>query len=145
MTVLPGILSDLFLLHLKQQTQNKAMPSPLFRNTNICICFHCFCLSVTLSFLQLVLCSVMSDSLQPRGLYPASSSVCGIFQARIPEQVAFPTPGDLPDPGIKLASLVPPALAGIYYTTVPPLSLILRRNLKFVAKSSKYSKIEIST
>ena len=69
--MLAGILSDFFLFHLKQQTQIKAVPSPLFRKTNTCICFHSFCLSFTLFFLQLVLCSVMSDSLQPRGLYPA--------------------------------------------------------------------------
>ena len=28
-------------------------------------------------------------------------SVCGIFQARILEYVPFPSPGDLPDPGIE--------------------------------------------
>ena len=38
-----------------------------------------------------------------------SSSVNGIFQARILEWVAFSPPGDIPDPGIKPAS---PALAG---------------------------------
>jgi len=32
----------------------------------------------------------------------------------------FPPPGDLPDPGIELKSLVPPALAGKVFTTVPP-------------------------
>ena len=32
------------------------------------------------------------------------SSVHGILQARILEWVAFPSPGDLPDPGIKLGS-----------------------------------------
>ena len=31
----------------------------------------------------------------------------------------FPTPGDLPDPGTELASLVSPALAGGFFTTVP--------------------------
>ena len=42
-------------------------------------------------------------------------SVCGIFQARILEWVSiFPSPGDLPDPGIKPAS---PALAGGLFTT----------------------------
>ncbi|ELR60425.1 hypothetical protein M91_18992, partial [Bos mutus] len=30
----------------------------------------------------------------------------------------FPTPGDLPDPGIKPASLVSPALAGGFFTTI---------------------------
>ena len=32
----------------------------------------------------------------------------------------FPTPGDLPDPGIEPASLASPALAGEFFTTVPP-------------------------
>ena len=32
----------------------------------------------------------------------------------------FPTPGDLPDPGIEPKSLELPALAGGFFTTVPP-------------------------
>ena len=32
----------------------------------------------------------------------------------------FPSPGDLPDPGIKTPSPVPPALAGRFFTTEPP-------------------------
>ena len=32
----------------------------------------------------------------------------------------FPPPGHLPDPGIKPASLVSPALAGGFFTTEPP-------------------------
>ena len=32
----------------------------------------------------------------------------------------FPSPGDLPNPGIEPTSLVSPALAGIFFTTVPP-------------------------
>ena len=32
----------------------------------------------------------------------------------------FPSPGDLPDPGIEPASLVSPALAGGFFTTEPP-------------------------
>ena len=31
----------------------------------------------------------------------------------------FPSPGDLPDPGIKPASLVSPALAGGFFTPAP--------------------------
>ena len=34
----------------------------------------------------------------------------------------FPTPGDLPDPGIEPTSLASPALAGGFFTTVPPAS-----------------------
>ena len=32
----------------------------------------------------------------------------------------FPPPGDLPDPGIKLLSLMSPALADRLFTTIPP-------------------------
>ena len=32
----------------------------------------------------------------------------------------FPTPGDLPDPGIEPMSLASPALAGRFFTTAPP-------------------------
>ena len=32
----------------------------------------------------------------------------------------FPPSGDLPDSGIEPASLVPPALAGRFFITVPP-------------------------
>ena len=48
---------------------------------------------------------------------PPGSSIHGILQARILEWVACPPPGDLPDPGIKPASLMSPALAGGFFTT----------------------------
>ena len=32
----------------------------------------------------------------------------------------FPTPGDLPDPGIKPEALAPPVSAGRFFTIVPP-------------------------
>ena len=35
-------------------------------------------------------------------------------------ELPFPSPEDLPDPGIKPAFLVSPALAGGLFTTVPP-------------------------
>ena len=59
-------------------------------------------------------CPTLSD---PINCGPPGSSVHGIFQARILEQVAFPPPGDLPDPGIKPTS---PALAGGFFTIGPP-------------------------
>ena len=40
------------------------------------------------------------------------SSIHGILQAKIQEWVVMPPPGDLPDSGIELASLMPPAWAG---------------------------------
>ena len=33
--------------------------------------------------------------------------------------LSFPSPGDLPDPGVEPTSLVSPALAGRFFTTVP--------------------------
>ena len=50
---------------------------------------------------------------------PPGFSVHGIFQARILEWVAIPTPGDLPDPGIKPTSPETPAFAGTFFTTEP--------------------------
>ena len=35
----------------------------------------------------------------------------------------FPTPGDLPDPGMESSSLVSPARAGGFFTTAPPREL----------------------
>ena len=50
----------------------------------------------------------------------SGSSVHGIFQARYWSGLPFPTLGDLPDPGIEPTSLATPALAGRFFTTVPP-------------------------
>ena len=58
-------------------------------------------------------CSVMSDSMWPHGLKPPGSSVHGLFQTRI---LPFPPPRDLPDPGIKLPSLVSPHCRWIFTT-----------------------------
>ena len=58
---------------------------------------------------HLTLCNPMDCS-------PQSSSVHGIFQARILEWSPFPTPGDLPHPGIESTSLMSPALAGGFFT-----------------------------
>ena len=60
--------------------------------------------------LCLTLCNSMDRS-------PPGSSVHRILQARILEWVACPPPGDLPDPGIKSASLTFLALAGRFFTT----------------------------
>ena len=50
---------------------------------------------------------------------PPGSSVSGILRASILEWVAIPYSRDLPDPGIKPASLSSPALAGGFSTTEP--------------------------
>ena len=48
---------------------------------------------------------------------PPGSSVRGILQARILDWLSMPPAGDLPDPGIEPVSLMPPALAGMFFTT----------------------------
>jgi len=48
---------------------------------------------------------------------PPGCSVHGILQVRILDRVAMPPLGDLPDPGIQLASLKSPALAGRVFIT----------------------------
>ena len=46
----------------------------------------------------------MSDSCDPMENSPPTSSGHGILQARILEWLPFPSPEDLPSPGIKLGS-----------------------------------------
>ena len=77
-----------------------------------CICM-CTCVVVVIvSVAQL--CSALCD---PMDCSPPGSSVHGILQARILEWVAFPSPGDLPDPGIKPRS---PALQAESLPSEPP-------------------------
>ena len=58
----------------------------------------------------------MSGSLGPVDYSLPGSSAHGILQARILEgvSISFPSPGDLPNPGMEPAS---PALAGGFFTT----------------------------
>ena len=63
------------------------------------------------------LCLTLCD---PMDYSPPGSSGHGIFQARIMEWVAIFSSGNLPDPGIKLASLMSPALAGMFFTPESP-------------------------
>ena len=58
-------------------------------------------------------CSVLSTLCDSPGLLPGSSTHA-ISQARILEWMPFPTPGDLPDPGIEPMS---PALTGGFFTS----------------------------
>ena len=56
----------------------------------------CVCVLVTQS------CPTLCN---PMDCNPPGSSVHEIFQARIVEGLPFPSPGDLPNPGIELGSL----------------------------------------
>ena len=63
------------------------------------------------------MCSVASDSCDPCTVANLAPLSMGLFIQEYWSGLPFPTPGDLPDPGIKPAS---PALAGGFFTTVPP-------------------------
>ena len=66
------------------------------------------------------MCSVAKlclNLLPPVDCSPPNHSVHGISRAMIWNGLPFPSPGDLPDPGIKLMS---PTLAGGFSTTKPP-------------------------
>ena len=63
-------------------------------------------------------CSVVSHSLQPHGLYVAHQAPLSMEFSRQEywKGLTFPTPGDLPDPGIKPMSPAAPALGGGFFT-----------------------------
>ena len=68
------------------------------------------CIHAKLLQLCLTLCDPMDCS-------PPGSSVHGILQARNWSGLPFPTPGDLPNPGIEPVSLTFPALTSRFFTT----------------------------
>ena len=76
----------------------------------VCVCV-CVCMCVCVCAQSLSHVRLFCD---PKYCSPPGSCVHEISQARILEWVASPTPtpGDLPDPEIELASLASPALAG---------------------------------
>ena len=63
------------------------------------------------------LCHILCD---PMDCSPPDSLISGISQARVLEWVAISSSRHLSDPGIEPASLASPALAGGFFTTVPP-------------------------
>ena len=62
--------------------------------------------------------SVVSDSLRPHGLLARQAPLSmGFSRQKYWSEWPFPTPGDLPDPGIEPTSLASPALAGGFFTS----------------------------
>ena len=63
-------------------------------------------------------CSAVSDSFQPRGLWPHQTSLSmGLSRREYWSGLPFPIPEDLHGPGIKPGS---PALTANFFTTEPP-------------------------
>ena len=89
------------------------------------ILYHCATWEPTERLKAKVLVTQSCPSLcDPMDCYsPSGNSVHGILQARILEWVVFPSPGDLPHPGIEPGS---PALRVVYLPTEPSGNLIKR-------------------
>ena len=79
--------------------------------------------------------SVMSNCLQPHGLYP-DRLLCpwGFSWQEYWSGLPLPPQGDLPDPGIEPMSFMSPALAGRFFTT----SATWEAPLKYLKKFMSY-------
>ena len=73
------------------------------------------------------LCLTLHD---PRDCSLPGSSVHGILLVRVLEWLPFPPAGNLPNPGIKSATLLSPALAGGFLPLAPPGKPILTHNIQ---------------
>ena len=56
----------------------------------------------------------------PWTVAPQAPHFMGFSRQEYWNHLPFPSPGDLPDPGIEPVSLGSPALADGFFTTVPP-------------------------
>ena len=77
-----------------------------------CVCV-CVCVCARAHVCVCTLCNLMGCNLP-------GSPVHGILQARILEWVAISSSRGLSDPGVEPVSPASPALAGGFFTTVPP-------------------------
>ena len=59
----------------------------------------------------------MFDSLTPWTVARLAPLSMGFSRHEYWSRLPFPSPGDIPDPGIEPASLISPALAGRFFTT----------------------------
>ena len=82
-------------------------------------------------FLHIILsvCVQLLGCVWPHGLNPWTVAhqaplTMGFSRQEHWSGLPCPPPGDLPNPGIKLASSMSPALAGRFFTTVPPRKLL---------------------
>ena len=61
----------------------------------------------------------MSDSVMPWTVAHCAPLSMEFSRQEYWSGLPFPSPGNLPDPGIEFTSLVSPALAGRFFTTAP--------------------------
>ena len=87
------------------------------RLLRVCVCV-CVCVCVSA---RLLLCSQSHVQLfaTPWTVACQAPLSKGFSRQEYWSGLSFPSPGDLPGPGIKPESLASPALAGRFFTTVP--------------------------
>ena len=91
-------------------------PSP-YPNLDVCVCVCVHALS----------CSVVSNSFAtPWSVACQAPLSMGFSRQEYWSELPFPSPGTLPDPGIKPTSLVSPAMAGRFLTTREALSQMFK-------------------
>ena len=99
--------------------------------------FHCLVTHINFSIYNLCVCACAHLVVQlpptfcnPYGLWPGQALLfMEFFRQEYWSGLPFPTLGELPDPGIKLASLASPALVRGIFTTVPPGRLMKKKIL----------------
>ena len=87
-------------------------------------------------------CSLVSDSFEtPRTIVRQTPLPMEFLRQEYWSGQLFPTPEALPDPGIEPTSLVSPALAGGFFTTMPlgKLPYLVARAKCSIVKHRKYS------
>ena len=84
------------------------------KGDRVCFVHHSVCVS----------CSVMSDPLQPRGLYIAHQAPLsmGFFRQEYWSQLPYPSSGDIPNPGFEPE---PPTLQADFLPSEPVFASIL--------------------
>ena len=82
----------------------------IFKNSILLVFIFCLCVC---THVHAFIHTVMSDSLQPYGLQPPSLSM-EFSKQEYWSGLPFPSPGDVPHPGIKSVS---PALSGGFFPT----------------------------
>ena len=75
----------------------------------VCVCM-CMCRCVCVWAQSLTLCELYWTQQTPPSM--------GFSRQEYWSRLSFPTPGDIPDPGMENASPMSPALAGGYFTTI---------------------------
>ena len=82
-------------------------------------------------------CSVVSDSVQPLWTVARQDPLSmGFSRQEYWSGLPFPSPGHLPGPGIEPVPFASPALAGGFFTTMPPGKHLMSQGPIFLPPSA---------